>query len=54
MILKRLLIISIEMITIVMIKQKKSQSIQSQFHHKIINIKVQLRRNETVDNDFKK
>ena len=53
MILKRLLIISIEMITAVMIKQKKSRSAQIQLRHEIIDIEVQFR-NETVDNDFEK
>ena len=48
---KRLLIIS----TVVMIKQKRFRSTeQVQPRHEIINIEVQLRRNETTDNDFEK
>ena len=53
MILKRLSIISTETITIVMIKQKKSRSIQTQSYHKIIDIEIQLR-NKTADNNLEK
>ena len=54
MTLKCLSIISIETITIVTIKQKRFQSIQIQFCHEIVDIEVQFRRNETIDNDFEK
>ena len=50
MISKRLLIIS----TVVMIKQKRFRSIeQIQSRHEIVDIEVQLHKDETIDNDIK-
>ena len=51
MILKCLSIIS----TVVIIKQKKFQLIEkTQSCHEIVDIEIQFRRNETVDNNLEK